>query len=128
MKNRKLKFEGFTVGQRIRAYDFEPRDGATDRYVIGVILAVMTPDQVAAAGVDGAFAAYKIKVDTDTVFDQPREVLYVPLEVSIFEWDGRVTLVPPQAWRCDDCYAWALAADDGTVCRVCGRGIVGEVS
>ena len=33
-----LKFEGIAVGTTIKAYDFEPMEGRTDRFVVGKII------------------------------------------------------------------------------------------
>lgn len=79
-----LKFEGkFSVGDRIRAYDFEPRVGVPDRFVEGVITEV---------GNDfNGVAGYVVKVDVDSVFTKnPREEIIAPYECLFMEFDGRI--------------------------------------
>lgn len=88
MSKRKLKFEGFQTGDRIRAYDFEPCEGRRDRYIIGTILEVD-------AWHLGALC-YRVEVENDTTFyNNPRDVVFVPYE-CIFDYDGRVTPVVPK--------------------------------
>lgn len=85
-----LKFEGIaTIGDRLRAYDFEPR---TDRkihyyaegYVVGIYDAV-GPEK---------YKAYEILCDNDTLFNGKRigERIFVPME-TIFDYDERVTVL-----------------------------------
>lgn len=85
----RFKFEGFKVGDRIKAYDFKPFVGengvAHDYYVIGTIVGVGLMFQ-------GALC-YRIDVTEDTACPTSRETVYVPYEVMLLEWDGRVTLV-----------------------------------
>lgn len=82
----RYKFEGFQVGQRIKAMDFKPTPDRTDRYVIGEILNVDVIFQ-------GAIC-YRIRVDTDTAaMEGVREIVFVPYEVMLLEFNERVTLV-----------------------------------
>ena len=89
-----LKYEGFKVGQRIKAMDFEPCPGRMDRYVIGTIKKVgmvTTPHD--------RYMAYTIVVDFDTReifrtrFIRVGQLVYVPVE-STDDFENRVTLVP----------------------------------
>ncbi len=89
---RRLKFEGFKVGDEIKAYDFQPPQFSTDDmdgdhyYAIGVIEAVDHMEQ-------GALC-YKVRVSMDMAAPKgAREIILVPYEVMLLEWDGRVTLV-----------------------------------
>jgi len=86
----KLKFEGFQIGDRIQAYDFEPRDGCEDRYVIGTIVGFY----------DELYKAYRVKVEDDTVAEPGvREVVLVPFEIT-FDYDNRVQLLEPICPNC----------------------------
>lgn len=84
----KLKFAGFQVGQRIRAYDFKPRPEIRDRYIEGEILAVNEQGDT-----EASWAHYVVRVDVDTAFavgqDRVGTLTYVPLETT-FDWDCRV--------------------------------------
>ena len=79
-----LKFEGINVGTTIKAYDFEPCPGRTDRFVTGKIL-----DNVMK---DGA-KFYIINCETDSAFgpDHNRigKDVFVPMEMC-FDFDERV--------------------------------------
>ena len=79
-----LKFANIAkAGDRIRAYDFRPMSDRVDRYVEGVVLDPCDKSQ--------HFNAYKIEVDTDTVFTTvPRDIVFVPHEVGFTEFDNRV--------------------------------------
>lgn len=78
-----LKFEGFTTGQKIRAFDFEPMEGRRDRYVEGEIIEV----------VYGDFYAYRVQVEVDTMAPAgARTEVLVPFETT-FDFDGRVVLL-----------------------------------
>lgn len=79
------------VGQTIKAYDFRPMEGRKNRYVEGVV--------VDRTSLHGAYV-YQIKCTVDTSY--PAEVdggnrvghdVYVPMELSMTEFDGRVSLV-----------------------------------
>ncbi len=80
-----LQFEGFLPGQKIRAYDFEPRPEIGARYVEGTI--VDTRKEQGARG-------YLIEVTKDTMYAKgDRTRVFVPHEVAFAEWAGRVELV-----------------------------------
>lgn len=89
---RRLKYEGFKVGDEVKAYDFRPPATSRDDmdgdhyYAIGVIEEIDVMEQ-------GAIC-YRVRVTTDTAAPHGyRDVILVPYEVSLLEWDGRVTLV-----------------------------------
>lgn len=92
----KYKYEGFQVGQKIRAYDFEPLAGRAHCYVEGGIVAVRRD------GVPGApYAHYVITVTKDvyagveeTYESHSRlgKMVLVPME-STMDYEGRVTEV-----------------------------------
>ena len=79
-----LKFENkFSVGDRIRAYDFPPMEDTPDRFIEGVITSVSSSS-----------SAYVVSVENDTVFTkQPRDEVMVPFEVFFLEFDQRVTAI-----------------------------------
>lgn len=79
-----LKFEGIPVGTKIRAYDFEPRPGVTDKYIEGEIVGLY----------DKEYRAYIVNVEKDTLYpDNPRIDVFVPFEISLMEFDERVTII-----------------------------------
>lgn len=79
--NKMLKFEGkFTIGEYVRAYDFQPIEGYPERFVEGLITEVTR---------DG----YVIKVLKDTVFTKnPRPEIVAPFEVFFMEFDNRISI------------------------------------
>lgn len=82
----RYKFEGFKVGDRIKAMDFRSCEGRTDRYVIGTIEETDVMEQ-------GAIC-YRIRVDTDTAAPYgARVIVMVPYEIFLLEFNDRVTLV-----------------------------------
>ena len=83
---RRYKFEGFRVGDRIKAMDFQHCEGRKDRYVMGRILETDVMMQ-------GAIC-YKIKVEVDTGAPPGyRTIVMVPYEIMLLEFNDRVTLV-----------------------------------
>lgn len=90
-----FKFQGFVVGQVIRAQDFEPRLARAECAVECVIEAVNVEGTSRAP-----FAHYVTTctrdiwrgVDQDKEHSRVGQTVYVPME-STFDWDGRVTLV-----------------------------------
>lgn len=85
-----LKFENTAnVGDLIKAYDFEPIPGRTERYVIG---RVIRKGDITSDG--GSYKGYVIEVVKDTAFPKnAREIVAVPYEVSMFDYDNRVSVV-----------------------------------
>ena len=82
----RYKFEGFKVGDRIKAMDFRASEGRTERYVIGTI-------EEADFMYQGAIC-YRIRVDTDTAAPAgARQIVMVPYEIFLLEFNDRVTLV-----------------------------------
>lgn len=89
---RRFKFEGFKVGDEIKAYDFKPPATSQDDmdgdhyYAIGVIEEIDVMEQ-------GALC-YRVRVTMDMCAPVgDRRIILVPYEVMLLEWDGRVTLV-----------------------------------
>jgi len=86
-----LKFEGkFQEGEIIRSYDYEPHDDEKACYVQGTIT------NVTDNAFDQGYKAYMIHVDVDTLSDKRSRVgmeVAVPMQISLSEWDGRVTLM-----------------------------------
>lgn len=84
-----LKFAGFTEGDTIRAYDFEPIEGRPERYIEGKITNVLTADDMQKMGRE-PFACYVVRVEIDTCAPKgTRELVFVPHETSM-DYDGRV--------------------------------------
>lgn len=86
---KRLKHEGHQVLDFIRAWDFQPSRERHPRYIEGFIL------EVNRDGTDEfPFAHYKVEVVVDTAFsDPPRDVVYVPMECFLIDWDTRVEML-----------------------------------
>lgn len=93
-----FKFEGFRIGDTIRAQDFEPRTGRGECAVIGVI------EEVSRDGCPQFPAAHYVVRATRDVWDgqdapaagsRVGQSVYVPME-SFLDWDGRVSIVRSQ--------------------------------
>ena len=87
----RLRFEGFTVGQRIKAFDFEPCPGRRDRYVEGVIVEIRrTPAEFENEG----YAHYVIECDIDEGQSGRRvgKRVRIPMETTL-DYDERVSAV-----------------------------------
>jgi len=80
-----LKFEGINVGTTIRAYDFEPCPGRTDRFVTGPIVRTEY---------EGGAKFYVIKCTVDSSFPATHtrvgHEIYVPMEMCM-DFNERVT-------------------------------------
>jgi len=79
-----LKFEGIALGTKIKAYDFEPMEGRTDRYVTGTIIEKITRD----------FAKfYVINCREDSAFPEGANrvglLVHVPME-TVMDFDDRI--------------------------------------
>lgn len=94
-----LKFANLAqIGDTIRAYDFKPHPDRPDRFVEGRV--------IAKGRVHLGHDVYTIVVTRDGDMDEnsPRSAfhsrlgqeVYVPFEVSLLEWAGRVSLVGTQ--------------------------------
>lgn len=85
---RTLKYANVAkVGDRIRAYDFQPMPDRPDRFVEGIVLST---GRIPFTGHFGGFDGYEIEVTANQ--DGPQaygEIVDVPHETS-FDWDGRV--------------------------------------
>lgn len=85
----KLKFEGkFKVGDVIRAYDFKPMKGRREHYIQGKIVKAGTMNQGA--------KVYEIKISNDsgkTSGDRVGDIGYVPMQVAMMEYPGRIVKV-----------------------------------
>lgn len=82
-----LKFENTAeIGDRIKAYDFQPIPGRDEYWVTGV---VSYKGMLA-----GGFKGYAIKVDGCSQDQYKNDCgVFVPFEASMLEWDGRVTKI-----------------------------------
>lgn len=82
MKTEKLQFdETAEVGDRLRAFDFQPCKGRRDRFIEG---------EVVGKSYDGVYC-YMVKVDKDSTHDGGRigDEILVPFGMT-FDFDGRV--------------------------------------
>jgi len=76
-----LKYEGIAkVGDVIRSYDFA---GNKDCYIEGMVLEINPASSI-------GYKAYGVEVTKDTLDNRVGEMVYVPMEVSILEYDGRI--------------------------------------
>jgi hypothetical protein len=77
-----VKFEGlFEVGQRIRAYDYNPalvegRQVFLEGCVVGIV--------------NAPFRAYVVECDICTGYGRVGKQINVPMEVAANEFDGRI--------------------------------------
>ena len=97
-----LKYEHIKEGTRVRAHDFEPRDGVDPKYVEGVVVRhdVMPTDPNAKALV--------VQCEVDTCwpsesykghkYTREGQEVFVPMEIALTEYDGRVQICTE---RCD---------------------------
>jgi len=86
-----LKFEGmFKAGDTIKAHHFPPSDDRPESYLIGKVLGVAA---------NMPYKAYEIEVSENIIAGEPvpitpeTKIRFVPMEVALFEFDERVSLV-----------------------------------
>lgn len=79
-KLEKYAHEGYKVGQLIKAFDFKPRPDTKDYFKIGYIVEVNRNGTELAP-----YAHYKLWSGDDDI--------YVPMQVSMLEYEERVTLI-----------------------------------
>jgi hypothetical protein len=81
-----LKYNNFKVGQTIKAFDFKPMANRTDRFVQGKIISIPT---------DRGYACYEVKSTQSSSFGfyGIDESVFVPMEISFMEYDGRIVEV-----------------------------------
>jgi hypothetical protein len=76
----------FSIGSKIRSYDFEPRPEIGDRFVEGTVISHLIDST------SGAVSALVIQVETDTLWpEMPREEVTTAVRLLLGEWDGRLT-------------------------------------
>ena len=81
-----LKFENLAeVGNKIKAYDFQPREGHREHFLEGIV--------VNKGKTPFGFAAYHVLVTESTIPNRVGEEMLVPFGMVFDEWDGRVSLV-----------------------------------
>lgn len=90
MTEKKMKFENVAeVGQKIRAYDFQPIEGREDQYIEGVVVEkgwIIHPETG-----HKLFKGFTISIDADSSEGRFRvgDSGYVPFETT-HDFDGRV--------------------------------------
>ena len=69
---------GITVGDRLRAYDFEPMPDRSKRYIEGTVRSLIN-------------GTYIVEVEVDTLYSSSdaRTEVIVPMK-TLFDWEGRV--------------------------------------
>ena len=81
-----LKFENVAeVGNKIKAYDFEPMEGRPDRFLVGVV----TNKGKTPLG----FAGYTVSVTESSIPNRVGEEMFVPFGIMFDDWDDRVSKV-----------------------------------
>lgn len=89
---RRYKFEGFKVGDTIKAYDFRPPATSQDEHDGDHYFAEGVIEEIDVM-MQGALC-YKVRVIYDVAAPLgDRIIIYVPYEVAVLEWNGRVTLI-----------------------------------
>lgn len=89
----KMKFENIAeIGQKIRAYDFQPMPSRDDQFIEGVVVDkgwVIHPETGRQF-----FKGYTISIDADSSEGSDRigDTGYVPFETS-FDFDARVEII-----------------------------------
>lgn len=87
-----VSFEGVAaVGEKIQAFDFMPMSDRPWYYVIGTVIdkgMIKHPEY----GCD-MFEGYTIICEEDTCMDRVGEEIYVPFEMCMSDFTGRVRLV-----------------------------------
>ena len=74
-----LKYENLAkIGDTIRSFDFA---GCKDSYIEGKVINIDD---------DRGYKYYAVKVAKDTLANREGEIVCVPMEVSILEYDGRL--------------------------------------
>jgi hypothetical protein len=77
-----LKFENSArIGDSIRAFDFMPMPGRDDCYIEGTIVDINH---------DAGFKAFVIECTNDTFQSRVGQTIFVPMQVSFMEYEGRV--------------------------------------
>ena len=81
-----LKYEGFGVGDRIKAFHFEPCPGRPDSFLVGVII----------GKVERPYAAYVVAVERNEVGGKPVPVGLAPESLvpmqALHDFEGRVSI------------------------------------
>jgi len=94
MKRNETNATKIEVGDLIRAYDFEPMEGRPDCYVVGIVKEI--------GWVNNEYIGYTIECVYDTMFavagvdsicSRVGRKVFVPVQLMIMEYDGRVTKV-----------------------------------
>ena len=81
-----LKYEGIAkVGDRIRAYHFEPFEGRPKYYVEGVVDSI----KINSANVK----CFRIKCDVDTLWPEQKPDWYDVSMGLLFDWEGRIEVL-----------------------------------
>jgi len=97
MEKNLLKFEGrFKVGDHLRAFDFEPREGHGPCYIEGHVVSFRDTDE---GGSNYKAIVLKIVKDVFKGEAEPGRVgrlVYVPTEIADHDYDGRIVLLTPK--------------------------------
>jgi hypothetical protein len=83
-----LKFETIaTIGEKIRAYDFEPMHGREECFIEGFIQAITS---------ERGYSAFEVLCVRDSMiagkFSRIGHIVYVPLETNM-DYDNRVSVI-----------------------------------
>jgi len=94
VKRMEINLPAIAVGDLIRAYDFEPIPGRPDMYVVGIVKEI--------GWIRNEYIGYTIECVYDTMYkvaganeicSRVGRTVYVPVQLMIMEFDGRVTKI-----------------------------------
>jgi hypothetical protein len=81
-----INLPAIEVGDLIKAFDFEPMEGRPDCYVVGIVKDI--------GWIRNEYIGYTIDCVYDTMASsRVGRTVYVPVQMSFMEYDGRVTKV-----------------------------------
>jgi hypothetical protein len=87
-----INLPAIEVGDLIKAFDFEPMEGRPDCYVVGIVKEI--------GWIRNEYIGYTIDCVYDTMdkvtgveCSRVGRTVYVPVQMSFMEYDGRVTKV-----------------------------------
>lgn len=79
------------IGQRVRAFDFQPMEGRRDCYVEG---------RVTGISIEHGFKAFVVRCDVDSLYgsegvshSRVGQAILVPMEVDFMEYDNRIVVI-----------------------------------
>lgn len=94
MKRNETNSPKIEVGDLIRAYDFEPCPGRADMYVVGIVKEIgWIRNEYIGYTIDCVYDSYDKCSTNKSATSRVGKEVYVPVQVMIREYDGRVSKV-----------------------------------